>query len=49
MPHREDIRGFVLEEILRERNEDEMRGMVLSNTVYEYTEETHCMMPVAVQ
>lgn len=49
VPHREDIRGFVLEEILRERNEDEMRGMVLSNTVYEYTEETHCMMPVAVQ
>ena len=49
VPHREDIRGFVLEEILRERNEDEMRGMVLSNTVYEYTEETHCMLPVAVQ
>ena len=49
VPHRDDIRGFVLEEILRERNEEEMRGMVLSNTLYEYTEETHSMMPVAVQ
>ena len=42
-PKRSDVRGFVLEEILRENNALKMPNYILSNHIYEYDEESGYM------
>lgn len=49
VPKKSDVRGYVLEEILRERNTIMPRNMILSNNVYEYTEESRSIRQVAKQ
>lgn len=49
VPKKSDIRGYVLEEILRERNVIMPRNKILSNNVYEYTEESRSIKQVAKQ
>lgn len=43
VPKKSDIRGAVLEEILREDNDRKMKNYVMSNYIYEYDEETGFM------
>lgn len=49
VPKKSDIRGYVLEEILRERNVIMPRNKILSNNVYEYIEESRSIKQVAKQ
>ncbi len=42
-PKQSDVRGFVLEEILRENNALKMPNYILSNHIYEYDEESGYM------
>lgn len=49
VPKKSDIRGYVLEEILRERNVIMPRNKILSNNVYEYIEESRSIEQVAKQ
>lgn len=49
VPKKSDIRGYVLEEILRERNVIMPRNKILSNNVYEYTEESRSIKQIAKQ
>lgn len=49
VPKKSDIRGYVLEEILREKNVIMPRNKILSNNVYEYTEESRSIKQVAKQ
>lgn len=49
VPKKSDIRGYVLEEILRERNVIMPRNKILSYNVYEYIEESRSIKQVAKQ